>query len=138
VLCVPDFIANAGGVICAAMEYQQASQAVAMQTIEDKLRINTTQVLEEAKKTADHATRGGRQSRNRAGQTGHDLPPLVDILRGFLHEPHASIKTVAAHLRGEVGLSRQPASPGIGRFMLRQRGVKRCSAFVSMAGAGRV
>ena len=27
VLCVPDFIANAGGVICAAMEYQGASPA---------------------------------------------------------------------------------------------------------------
>ncbi|MEN8179235.1 MAG: Glu/Leu/Phe/Val dehydrogenase [Pseudomonadota bacterium] len=50
VLCVPDFIANAGGVICGAMEYQQASQTVAMQTIEEKLRINTAQVLEESQK----------------------------------------------------------------------------------------
>jgi len=46
VLCVPDFIANAGGVICAAMEFQNASQAVALQTIEEKLRVNTAQVLE--------------------------------------------------------------------------------------------
>lgn len=46
ILCVPDFIANAGGVICAAMEYQGASQAAAFQTIEEKLRRNTELVLE--------------------------------------------------------------------------------------------
>ena len=49
VLCVPDFIANAGGVICAAMEYQGASQAAAFQTIEEKLRRNTALVLEAVK-----------------------------------------------------------------------------------------
>ena len=48
VLCVPDFIANAGGVICAAMEYQGAGQAAAFQAIEEKLRRNTSLVLEEA------------------------------------------------------------------------------------------
>lgn len=46
VLCIPDFIANAGGVICAAMEYQGASQTAALQAIEEKLRRNTAQVLE--------------------------------------------------------------------------------------------
>ena len=45
VLCIPDFIANAGGVISAAMEYHGASQAAALQTIEEKLRRNTEQVL---------------------------------------------------------------------------------------------
>jgi len=45
VLCVPDFIANAGGVICAAMEYHGASESSVLQTIEDKLRRNTQQVL---------------------------------------------------------------------------------------------
>ena len=49
ILCIPDFIANAGGVICAAMEYQGATQAAAMQTIEEKLRRNTQQVMETAK-----------------------------------------------------------------------------------------
>jgi glutamate dehydrogenase (NAD(P)+) len=46
ILCIPDFIANAGGVICAAMEYQGASEATAMQTIEEKLRNNVQAVLE--------------------------------------------------------------------------------------------
>jgi glutamate dehydrogenase (NAD(P)+) len=50
VLCVPDFIANAGGVICAAMEYQNASQAVALQTIEEKLRVNTALVLQASRR----------------------------------------------------------------------------------------
>lgn len=45
ILYVPDFIANAGGVICAAMEYQGASQAAAFATIEEKLRRNTEMVL---------------------------------------------------------------------------------------------
>jgi len=48
ILCVPDFIANAGGVICAAMEYQGASQSAAFATIEEKLRRNTREVLETA------------------------------------------------------------------------------------------
>jgi glutamate dehydrogenase (NAD(P)+) len=48
VLCVPDFIANAGGVICAAMEYHGASEGAALQSIEEKLRRNTRVVLEDA------------------------------------------------------------------------------------------
>jgi glutamate dehydrogenase (NAD(P)+) len=49
VICVPDFIANSGGVICAAMEYQGANQAAVFETIEEKVRYNTKVVLEEAK-----------------------------------------------------------------------------------------
>ena len=48
VLVVPDFIANAGGVICAAVEYQGGSQTSAFQIIAEKIRNNTRQVLEEA------------------------------------------------------------------------------------------
>jgi len=49
VLVVPDFIANAGGVICAAMEYRGASESVVFATIEEKIRRNTEQVLEAAR-----------------------------------------------------------------------------------------
>ena len=45
VLVVPDFIANSGGVICAAMEYQGASQRAAFDTIQEKIRYNTEEVL---------------------------------------------------------------------------------------------
>lgn len=51
VLVVPDFIANAGGVICAAVEYHGGTQTLAFQTIEEKIRANTAQVLEESRKT---------------------------------------------------------------------------------------
>jgi glutamate dehydrogenase (NAD(P)+) len=50
VLCIPDFIANAGGVICAAMEYHGSSQAAALQAIEEKLRRNTKLVLEASRR----------------------------------------------------------------------------------------
>jgi glutamate dehydrogenase (NAD(P)+) len=46
VLVIPDFIANAGGVICAAVEYRGGTQAMALATIEEKIRTNTAEVLE--------------------------------------------------------------------------------------------
>ena len=49
VLCLPDFIANAGGVICAAMEYQGASQTAAFDTIAEKISANTAAMLKHAK-----------------------------------------------------------------------------------------
>jgi glutamate dehydrogenase (NAD(P)+) len=49
VLNVPDFIANAGGVICAAVEYRGATEAVAFETIAEKIRRNTEIVLKKAK-----------------------------------------------------------------------------------------
>jgi glutamate dehydrogenase/leucine dehydrogenase len=45
VLNVPDFIANAGGVICAAVEYHGGSQADAFEQIAEKIRRNTGEVL---------------------------------------------------------------------------------------------
>ena len=52
VLVLPDFIANAGGVICAAVEYHGGTQSQAFQTIEEKIRANTEEVLANAKKGA--------------------------------------------------------------------------------------
>jgi glutamate dehydrogenase (NAD(P)+) len=49
VLVVPDFIANAGGVICAAMEYRGATESAAFEAIAEKVRANTQAVLSEAK-----------------------------------------------------------------------------------------
>jgi glutamate dehydrogenase (NAD(P)+) len=50
VLVVPDFIANAGGVICAAMEYRGATESAALDSIREKVRRNTRIVLERARK----------------------------------------------------------------------------------------
>jgi len=46
VLVVPDFIANAGGVICAAVEFRGGSEAGALEAIADKIARNTREVLE--------------------------------------------------------------------------------------------
>jgi glutamate dehydrogenase (NAD(P)+) len=48
VTIVPDFIANAGGVICAAMEYRGATQSRAFEAIADRIRENTEAVLSDA------------------------------------------------------------------------------------------
>jgi glutamate dehydrogenase (NAD(P)+) len=49
VVSVPDFIANAGGVICAAVEYHGGTQAQAFAAIEEKIRANTRTVLTRAR-----------------------------------------------------------------------------------------
>ena len=48
VLVIPDFIANAGGVICAAVEYHGGTETAAMAAIVEKIRANTAVVLEAA------------------------------------------------------------------------------------------
>lgn len=49
VIVVPDFVANAGGVICAAMEYHGLTKSAAFAAIEEKVASNTRRVLEESK-----------------------------------------------------------------------------------------
>jgi glutamate dehydrogenase (NAD(P)+) len=49
VLIVPDFIANAGGVICAAMELHGATRSAAFAAIAEKVHANTEAVLAEAR-----------------------------------------------------------------------------------------
>lgn len=50
ILCLPDFIANAGGVICAAKEYQGSTESAAFDTIAGKIRANTEQVPAETQR----------------------------------------------------------------------------------------
>ena len=49
ILSIPDFIANAGGVICAAVEYHGGTEAQAVAAIEERIRVNTTETLERAR-----------------------------------------------------------------------------------------
>jgi glutamate dehydrogenase/leucine dehydrogenase len=46
VLCIPDVVANSGGVICAAAEYRGASRAEAFAEIADKVRASTAELLD--------------------------------------------------------------------------------------------
>jgi glutamate dehydrogenase (NAD(P)+) len=48
VVCLPDFIANAGGVICAAAEYRGATEQAAFAAIAERICANTQAVLEAA------------------------------------------------------------------------------------------
>ncbi len=52
VLVLPDFIANAGGVICAAIEYRGGTETAAFAFIDEKIRANTAAVLEEVQRTS--------------------------------------------------------------------------------------
>jgi glutamate dehydrogenase/leucine dehydrogenase len=53
ILVIPDFVANAGGVICAAVEYHQGSEPQAMATIADKINSNVRQVLNRCRDTGE-------------------------------------------------------------------------------------
>jgi glutamate dehydrogenase/leucine dehydrogenase len=48
ILSVPDFIANAGGVIMAAMEYAKKSRQDAFDAIETRIKANTSLILKKA------------------------------------------------------------------------------------------
>jgi glutamate dehydrogenase (NAD(P)+) len=52
ILCIPDFIANSGGVICAAVEFHGGSEQSALNTIAEKIERNTRSVLSYAKEKA--------------------------------------------------------------------------------------
>ncbi|MGD9884878.1 MAG: Glu/Leu/Phe/Val dehydrogenase [Reyranella sp.] len=73
VLVLPDFIANAGGVICAAVEYRHGTQAQAFAAIDERIRMNTRVVLEEAARTnttpRNAAVSLAKARVHRAGQT---------------------------------------------------------------------
>jgi glutamate dehydrogenase (NAD(P)+) len=49
VCVVPDFIANAGGVICAALELRGATPGAALAAVQERVTANTTAVLERAR-----------------------------------------------------------------------------------------
>lgn len=50
IINVPDFVANAGGVICGSVEYHGGTKTAAFIEIEEKMKENTAAVLEKAKK----------------------------------------------------------------------------------------
>jgi glutamate dehydrogenase/leucine dehydrogenase len=59
VLSVPDFLANAGGVICASVEYRGGTRAQAFVEIDERIRANISELLDR--------TRAGGVSPRRAG-----------------------------------------------------------------------
>jgi glutamate dehydrogenase/leucine dehydrogenase len=53
ILVLPDFIANAGGVICGAIEYSGGTKAQAFAMIDHQIRTNTAAMLEQADATGE-------------------------------------------------------------------------------------
>jgi glutamate dehydrogenase (NAD(P)+) len=50
VLCLPDFVVNAGGVICGAMEYHGGWKGLVLEVVAEKIRTNTEEMLFRTKK----------------------------------------------------------------------------------------
>jgi glutamate dehydrogenase (NAD(P)+) len=48
ILSIPDIVANAGGVICAAVEQQGGTKAQAFAAIEEKIQTTTADLLDRA------------------------------------------------------------------------------------------
>jgi glutamate dehydrogenase (NAD(P)+) len=83
VLCVPDVIANSGGVICAAAEYRGAGHAEAFAEIEEKIRDSTAELLDRIR----HRTLTPREA---SGQMAEErLREAVALRRRFLPERRA-------------------------------------------------
>ncbi|SMF48483.1 glutamate dehydrogenase (NADP) [Tistlia consotensis] len=61
VLVVPDFVANAGGVICAAVEHRGLGRAQAFQEISERVGANTAAVLAAARDAAVPPRQAARQ-----------------------------------------------------------------------------
>ncbi len=80
VLAIPDFIANAGGVICGAVELHDGTQKQAFETIEERILRNTREVLEEA-------TRDGVTPRRSALALAERRVRSADRLRRFGPRP---------------------------------------------------
>lgn len=77
VLCIPDVVANAGGVVCAAAEYRGAGHAEAFTEIEEKIRDTTGELL-------DRLRRNALTPRQAAGQMAAErLGRAVALRRSF-------------------------------------------------------
>ena len=77
VLCVPDVVANAGGVICAAAEYRGAGHREAFAEIEEKIRDTTAEVI-------DRTRHGMLTPRAAAEQMARErLGAALKLRRGF-------------------------------------------------------
>lgn len=61
VLVIPDFIANAGGLIMAAMEYRKKSAMEAFAMIREKIQENTSRILQRAKREGVSPRQAGEQ-----------------------------------------------------------------------------
>lgn len=85
ILWIPDFIANAGGVICAAVEYHGGTQSAAMETIEERIRGNTRAVLDAMPLRRVTSRQGGRRFGARTHRLRDELSTFLNLHLPFLN-----------------------------------------------------
>ena len=103
ILYVPDFIANAGGVICAAVEHRGGTEAQAMAAIEEKIRANVTEVLARVRQSdlsPEEAAIAMARERIVQAESYHRFwrptPPRTTEHRTIPTEPAVSVHALAA------------------------------------------
>jgi len=103
VLSIPDFIANAGGFICAAVEYHGGNDAQAFASIEEKIRDNVGLVL--------HRARSRRAASHRGARARRGAGPPSDAARS-LARPLRSLTALDITFMTDVTPARTLANPG--------------------------
>jgi glutamate dehydrogenase/leucine dehydrogenase len=83
-LCLPDVLANAGGVICASVEYRGGDRAQAFKTIEERIHTNTAELLDRMRLSGDTP----RHAAN--AMAWHRLAAARDLKRKFVTVPARS------------------------------------------------
>ena len=108
VVVVPDFIANVGGVISAAVEYRGGTQGVAFESIAEKIGANTREVLEAATRARITPREAAIAVARGRGRGGDALPPL-----GLTSAPARTPRAIARPSRrtGRVSLVSLRAGP---------------------------
>ena len=87
VICIPDFIANAGGVICAAMEYRGKIESEAIQIIQDKIRAQHPPRPGGVQEQGHPPPGGGHEPGRGPRRKGHVLQTLVHLLKAGVTDP---------------------------------------------------
>ncbi len=87
ILVVPDFIANAGGIICAAVEYRSGTQRPAFEYIDERIRANVRAVWKRAGPTRHFRALQPLRWPNAPGAHRDEDATLALILRKSSHEP---------------------------------------------------
>jgi hypothetical protein len=115
---VPDFIANAGGVICAAMEYCGATQATAFAAIGEQTRANTVAVVEAV--TAKRILPRDAALELAAGRVrqGHELPSLLDLVSSFPRPRGLASSPLTPRRQVESVMRRQALFAGLALVIL--------------------
>ena len=124
ILVVPDFIANAGGVIAAAVEYHGGTEKASFDTIAEKSR-PTCIASSMGPRRTHHAAGGRHGARQGASQAGDELRALARLADRLAHD--RASRTLRRIHAGSTGA--RPSS-----FAMRSRMTNFCTLPVTVMG----